>query len=207
VLWSWRGEWAECYSPELNVTTVITTPEGYWKLGTLGRDRPALILVVLACFAGAYWLWRKPPVRKAGLVSGGALPIALIWMSCLLLAGCGFVTDERVAGPWRLVAVDSFEDTTLCRDLGEDGTCVGDGLPGPTVFSAGADERYAVLKRHPLGADGKINWSVTEYYYLRIRSEYVQPGDLVGPLSRSQFEAEARRLRLPPFTKTLRNLE
>ncbi|MGZ6016133.1 MAG: hypothetical protein ACXWKM_10350, partial [Phenylobacterium sp.] len=70
-----------------------------------------------------------------------ALPLAF------LLAGCGgFVHDERLADEYRLVAVDIPEDMEACRRLpGNSHDCVADGLPGPTVFAAGADRRFLVI--------------------------------------------------------------
>ena len=71
--------------------------------------------------------------------------------SVLCLAGCGggFVRDEVLVGPYRLVAVDLPEDMMLCRSLAKDGTCVGDGLPAPTVFQVGYNDKYLAAARHP----------------------------------------------------------
>lgn len=35
----------------------------------------------------------------------------------LSVAGCGFVRDEILVGPYRLVAVDISEDMSLCRSV------------------------------------------------------------------------------------------
>ena len=125
----------------------------------------------------------------------------------LALAACwpfaGFVHDETLAGPYRLVAVDADEQMAICRSVPASGDCFGDGLPGPTVYAAGADDRYLVAARHPY--DGTTqNRGVTEYYYVKRL-----PGDggagtardrTVGPLTGPAFLRARRQLGLPPFT-------
>ena len=126
-----------------------------------------------------------------------------------LLSACGFVYDERLAGPYRLVATDVREQMMVCVDIGG-GDCVGDGLPGPTIFAAGADARYLVMARHPSTDIGRPDRSVTEYYYV-VRGPDEPPRDLrahvVGPLSRAEFEQARGTLRLPPFTRIFDDLK
>jgi hypothetical protein len=123
----------------------------------------------------------------------------------LLLAGAaafvlslGFVHDEVLVGPYRLVAVDIDRDMAICWSL-PGGGCVGDGLPGPTVFAAGFNDDYLVAAAYP-----------DRYYYV-VRS----PGDsrfptedeIVGPLTPAQFEQEKQRLNLPEFSRVFENLK
>src|SRR3954452_545568 len=82
-------------------------------------------------------------------------------------AGCGsgFVHDEKLTGPYHLVAVDEMEQMSLCREL-EGGSCSGDGLPDQTIFAAGASDRFIALARHPREWPNPADRSTTEYYYL-----------------------------------------
>ena len=64
----------------------------------------------------------------------------------LCLVSCGFVHDEHLVGPYRLVAVDSLDDMGICYDLGS-GNCLG--RITETVFAAGWDTLFIVAKRHP----------------------------------------------------------
>src|SRR4051794_3349675 len=89
----------------------------------------------------------------------------------LCLAACGFVQDEVIDGPYRLVAIDTNEDMTLCRTLGPRGNCVGDGLPGPMVFQAGANAQYIVFARHPCKWGERPDRSVTEFYYISRKAD------------------------------------
>lgn len=121
----------------------------------------------------------------------------LIPIFALLLGACGgFVHDETLAGPWRLVAVDRQEDMILCRSI-EGGSCAGDGLPGPRIIAAGADERHVVvIRRAPSGR------SADEYYFLiRASDEATRGGTLHGPFDASQFAVEKARLGLPEFSR------
>ena len=61
---------------------------------------------------------------------------SLVSLLCLTGCGNGFVWDEVLDGPYRLVAIGISEDMSLCRSVDTSGTCVGDGLPDATVFQA-----------------------------------------------------------------------
>lgn len=127
----------------------------------------------------------------------------------LLISGCfGFAHDEVFVGPYRLVAVDADEDMSICFSLA-DGSCVGDGLPGPTVFAAGFDDKYLVAAVHPPGAEGGPDRSTTHYYYI-VRSSTsgtLPRNGTVGPLNEAQFTGETTRLHLPNFTRTFNHLK
>lgn len=59
VLTTWRGEWMECYSPTLGVTTVLTSPADYALLGAVAYDEWAIGALALLCLGSAVWLWRR----------------------------------------------------------------------------------------------------------------------------------------------------
>ena len=124
--------------------------------------------------------------------------------SLLFVAGCGFVTDEVLDGPYRLVAVDIREDMMLCRSIGTTGDCSGDGLPGPTVFQAGANSQYIVLARHPSRGNEAADRSVTEFYYILRQADErnaLKPVSVKGPFNELEYQQEKRRLQLPEFSR------
>ncbi|MCK1274067.1 hypothetical protein IVB46_02275 [Bradyrhizobium sp. 61] len=128
----------------------------------------------------------------------------------LFLAACGFVQDEAIDGPYRLVAVDTDDDMTLCRSVGTDGTCVGDGLPEPTVFQAGANAQYIVFARHPWTSGKRPDRSVTEFYYISRKANEWDVAVRVfvsGPFTESEYLEEKRRLQLPQFSKVFARLK
>lgn len=134
--------------------------------------------------------------------------------ACLALflcsAACGFVQDEAIDGPYRLVAIDTDEDMTLCRSVGTDGSCVGDGLPEPTVFQAGANAHYIVFARHPWKWGKPPDRSVTEFYYISRKPnewDVAVRVSVSGPFTESEYQEEKRRLQLPEFSKVFANLK
>ena len=117
-------------------------------------------------------------------------------------AGCGFVQDEKITGPYRLVAADISQQMHVCYTL-EKGDCIGR-IP-ETVFSVGWNERFIVAKQHPSN-----NRSVTNYFILEMArdSKFADPSaSVTGPLSASAFEEKMASLALPTFTKTIEALK
>ena len=118
------------------------------------------------------------------------------------LASCGFVHDEKITGPYRLVAIDVSEQMSVCYTL-EKGDCIGR-IP-ETVFSVGWNDRFIVAKQHPSN-----NKSVTNYFILEMArdSQLAEPSaSVTGPLSAAAFKEKVAPLGLPPFTKTIEALK
>ena len=127
---------------------------------------------------------------------------ATLLMTALFIADCGFVHDEHIAGPYRLIAVDVSEQMSISYGLGGGSAA---GRIHETVFAFGYDKRFIVAKQHPSG-----NRSITNYFYLDMTkdSKYAKPSDSVtGPLTKTEFEEDANRLNLPEFTRTIKALE
>lgn len=130
-----------------------------------------------------------------------AIGLALGLSSCLFEA-FGFAHDQPLAGPYRLVAVDEREQMIVCRSL-EGGDCVGDGLPGRTVFAAGSDDRYLVIARHPSAFGEPLNKAVTEYYVVERspdEADLRSRPEVLGPFDQAEFDERVRQLSLPAFT-------
>ena len=118
------------------------------------------------------------------------------------LDGCGFVHDEKITGPYRLVAIDISEQMSVCYTL-EKSDCIGR-IP-ETVFSVGWNDRFIVAKQHPSN-----NRSVTNYFILELARDgkLADPSaSVTGPLSATAFEGKVASLGLPPFTKTIEALK
>jgi hypothetical protein len=120
----------------------------------------------------------------------------------LLVSGCGFVHDEHIVGPYRLIAVDIDEQMSISYDLGNGSAA---GRINETVFAYGYNERYIVAKQYPNG-----DKSITNYYYLDMTKDSMYAdlsASVTGPLSQTEFEAASVRLSLPNFTRTIKHLE
>lgn len=125
----------------------------------------------------------------------------LALIATVMVTGCGFVHDERIDGPYRLVAVDVNTEMIVCYDLGRD--CIGR-IP-ETVFAVGADAKHVVAARHPHG-----DRSRTEYYYLirELDGPLVGPKVAVrGPFDSQAFEVERQRLALPSLKREIVSLK
>lgn len=120
----------------------------------------------------------------------------------MIFSSCGFVHDEKITGPYRLIAVDVDQQMSVCYDLGN-GSAIG--RIGETVFAYGYNDRYIVAKQHP-----NNNNNITNYFYLDMTKDekYAEPSEsVVGPLSESQFLEATHNLNLPAFSRTLNHLK
>ncbi len=125
----------------------------------------------------------------------------------LLLSSCGFVHDETLVARYKLVAVDDNSGMSLCWKM-DSGDCNGDGLPGPTLFAAGFNEKFIVLATHP-----NSNRSITRYFYIIRDLKNEDKGDashnfgVKGPFDQTQFDLQKANLHLPEFTRTFYDLK
>jgi hypothetical protein len=122
----------------------------------------------------------------------------VIIVAAITLSACGYVRDEHIDGPYRLVAIDSFDETDVCYELPHD-ACIGR-VP-PTVYAVGFDTKFLVIARHPSGEQ-----STSEYYYLirALDGPLIDPSVSVrGPYDAATFRVESKRLGLPGFTRQI----
>ena len=137
------------------------------------------------------------------------LPILMLTSACW-----GFVHDEKLTGPYHLVAVDVMEDMGISWRSPDGGIYVGDGLPDAKLVAVGHDERFLVAANHPRVCQpsdtGCLKWhefrSDTTHYWYVVRQpdeEERHPGaaNIKGPLTRDEFERERQRLGLPKFSQ------
>jgi hypothetical protein len=135
------------------------------------------------------------------------MPVVLL---CVAACDNGFVRDELLDGPYRLVAVDAPEDMMLCRSIGAKGDCVGDRLPGATIFQAGWNSEYVVVARHPRRRPEAADRSISEFYYIERQPnerDALSHVPVLGPFNEPEYQQEKRRLRLPEFSKVFRDLK
>jgi hypothetical protein len=119
----------------------------------------------------------------------------------LAVAGCGFVHDEAIDGPYRLIATDVDEQMSVCYTL-RDG-CIG--RIAAIVYAVGYDSQYVVAARHPAS-----NRTATEYFYLArsLDGPSVDPSVSVrGPFDAATFEVQRDKLHLPAFSREIAKLK
>jgi hypothetical protein len=133
---------------------------------------------------------------------GGTKTLAI--MVACSLSGCGLFDSgvEWREGPYELLWIDLPYQLSLNYDLGREGGSIG--LVDWAVFSVGSNDRYIVVKQHPQG-----NKAVTSYFI--VDKTKALPTDpvraVVGPLTQSEFNAQARLIKLPSFTKVVNSLK
>ena len=137
----------------------------------------------------------------------------------VLLAGCDALSKidpdvEWRHGPYALTAIDTETQMELSMDTDDPGPTV---LPdrirlvGPTVFAVGINDHYVVVKQHP-SADGlRFNRAVTNYYVVDRATESAKrkwrKPQVIGPLSKAEFDRLARIQPMPAFSKTFTRLD
>lgn len=112
-----------------------------------------------------------------------------------LLSGACSPPASEVSHPFYVMRMPDSQERALyrCPDGPRKG-CAVDGLPGPDVFAANGDRRHIVVARR--------RGEVVEYLYFERIPEELQgwgrnPEQVIGPLNRREFEADAARLGLP----------
>ena len=127
------------------------------------------------------------------------LPLMLVVFFALV--GCGYVSDAKVDGPYRVVAVDDPAMKTLCRRMDDGGGCVG--LVDHVVVAVGFDQTYLVAARLPFDDvapfDGKPDNpdQPIQYFYV-VRSSAGSTQDVVkGPFDEAAYKVQRDRLNLP----------
>jgi hypothetical protein len=116
-----------------------------------------------------------------------------------MLHACGFVHDETIDGPYRVVAIDVGEEMSVCYTVDESGDCIG--RIGSTVFAVGWDHSYIVAAIHP----GNDRSQVAYYYIVRaLDGPLKDPGVAVrGPFSAEEFRRQSARLGLPALKRRI----
>jgi hypothetical protein len=127
-----------------------------------------------------------------------AVAIATGLAACLpgMPGGWGFVHDQKLVGPYHLVAVDVREQMALCVRVPSG--CEGHG-PSATVVAAGFDDRHIVVVRRQEDLFG----APEEYWYIvrDLEAEEVPRAQTpLGPYGRAEFEALKSEHDLPPFS-------
>lgn len=120
----------------------------------------------------------------------------------LFAAGCGFVYDQHIVGPYRVFAVDVMQGTSVGYESAN-GTIV-TRIHGP-IYAYGYNLRYIVAARY-----AAADKSTSEYFVLDMAkdSEYAESSASVsGPITREEFDSERARLNLPELSVTISELK
>lgn len=121
-----------------------------------------------------------------------------------LLSSCSLFDSgiEWRGGAYALVWIDTSENVSLCRELGE-GSWIG--RVDSTVFAVGWDGRYLIAKQHPNGDRSKTNYFIVD---ARNDTPYRSADEVaIGPLTEFEFQQKSIEMKLPKFSKVLDSLQ
>jgi hypothetical protein len=116
----------------------------------------------------------------------------LIAIVAVFSASCDFVSDHHIDGPYRLVTLDLYEDSSICYSSDDNG-CVGRGPS--SVFATAFNSSYIVAASSPSGDRSKV-----EFFYIdrALDGPHVDSSVSVkGPFTPETFALERARLGLP----------
>ncbi|MFO0478187.1 MAG: hypothetical protein ACK50L_05345 [Bacteroidota bacterium] len=122
------------------------------------------------------------------------------------LFSCNGLKNEHLTERYYFVAVDARENMSLGYSVNDDNSSFVD-VVGETVFAAGYDDKYIILKQHPSN-----NRAITNYYIVPIYKEfnYSPEKGVIGALTLEQFNEKRKELNIPDevtFTKEIEDLK
>ena len=122
------------------------------------------------------------------------------------LFSCNGLKNEHIIGRYYFVAVDARENMSLGYSVNDDNSSFVD-VVGETVFAAGYDDKYIIVKQHP-----ENNRSVTNYYIVPIYKDfnYSPEKGVIGALTLEQFNEKRKELNIDDsvmFSKEIENLK
>ncbi len=134
--------------------------------------------------------------RKRGLL--GVVAIAIVTSLSVWFGSACFSNAIRVelAYPYRLLGADSLEAASILYYPDHDGGC--ERVPA-VVTAVGWNARYLVASRRPPGDPG----GELSYYYVDMEKDHpggVTEAVVVGPMSKSDFDAVSEELGLPTLS-------
>ena len=108
------------------------------------------------------------------------------------LFSCDGLKNEHLTERYYFVAVDARENMSLGYSVNDDNSSFID-VVGETVFAAGYDDKYIILKQHPSN-----NRAITTYYIVLIHKEfnYSPEKDVIGALTLAQFNEKRKELNI-----------
>jgi hypothetical protein len=127
----------------------------------------------------------------------------------LCVAGCGFVRDEVLDGPDRLVAIDTSEDMSLCRSMAQRESASAMASRVLLFFRQARTPNTSYLSPSASGDEAPIR-SVSEFYYISRQAnewDVRTPVSLSGPSNEFEYQQEKRRLQLPEFSRVFAYLK
>jgi len=130
----------------------------------------------------------------------------------LVFSGCsGLAIKEEITKNYYFIAVDIREDCALSYHEPSDASNYGTVIEA-TVFAAGYNDKYMIVKQHPRTFPNQPDKKITNYYILPLKKEmnWRTKNGLIGPLTQEEFTEKRKELNISDsltFTKVIEELE
>jgi hypothetical protein len=186
--------------------------------------KPALGLLhiiyghTLGIGAAAQWVTLIRPIFSLNHIGNKKMSRAIFYYIILLMfTGCsGLAIKEKITDNCYFVAADDEEGCGLSYHEARWSDFLGGvnyvTLIDATVFAAGYNDDYMIVKQHPRTFPNPPDKKVTNYYILPLKQgmDWETKNGLIGPLTSEEFTAKRKELGIPDeikFTKVLKDLE
>lgn len=119
---------------------------------------------------------------------------------------CNGLESEHITERYFFVAVDTRENMSLGYSVSDDNSSFVD-VVRETVFAAGYDDNFIILKQHP-----RNNRSIINYYIVPIYKEFTSSPErgVIGALTLEQFNEKRKDLNISEgvtFTRIMEDLQ
>lgn len=134
------------------------------------------------------------------------LSIIVIFYSCH-----GLALEEKIVENYYLIAGDDPEGTFLSYHDSSDGNNFS-ALINATVFAAGYNDDYMIVKQHPRTFPNPPDKKITNYYILPLKKgmDWKNKNGLIGPLTLLEFSEKRKELNIPnevKFTIVIKDMQ
>lgn len=112
-----------------------------------------------------------------------------------ILSGCNIsAIDYQLYGKYYIVAADAMNQAALCYRDSPNGCSV---IIGETVFAAGINGGYIVVKQHPMN-----DRQITNYFIVPVKDRFNEQASngLIGPFTFKQYRKVRDKLHLEKTT-------
>ncbi len=137
--------------------------------------------------------------------------ITFALFSILVFNSCDeFLIEKNIVGNYCIYKSEGSEGAYLAHK--EDNQKGYSGIIEATVFAAGYNENYIIVKQHPRSFPNPPNKKITNYFILQNKKsmDWETKNGLIGPLTLQEFNEKRKELNIPndvTFTTVIKDLE
>jgi hypothetical protein len=122
--------------------------------------------------------------------------VLFAWSGCI--GGVGMAINENIVGNYYLVAADADFQRSLSYHEPKDGSNYSTFI-GPTIFAIWHNDKYIIVKQHPVTASYQSSTKKTNYFILPLKEgfNWKTNNGMIGPLSLKEFKVAQIAAHIP----------